>query len=216
MQDLLLPPFTDTNSVTFSYVDTARLANGGPYTLQIAGTWQDPAAILRDDGMLQAYSQPFTICVTNELFYPNWDDYVNDDSDSFYVQSADPVVDWEIDIYNYWDYWNWYYGYTNDIYPIHIATGSTTNGLIEYHWNLMDDYGTMRTNEYNDPYFVSFTYTSWQGNGGLTASMISNPTPAAMRPRLIHFSSKALRGRRKAIGLSLTKTCFATTMTSAI
>ncbi len=170
MQDLLLPPFTDTNSVTFSYVDTARLANSGPYTLQVEGVWQDPNASLRDDGLLKAYSQPFAVYTTNELSYPDWDDYVNDDSDSFYVQSAHAAVDWEIDIYNYYDYLNWYYGYTNSIYPIHIATGSTTNGLIEYHWDLMDDYGTYRTNEDVDPYFISFTYTTWQGNGGLSGA----------------------------------------------
>ncbi len=167
MQNLLLPPYTNTNSVTFS-VDTARLANGGPYTLQVEGTWQDPTAILRDDGLLKAVSQPIAIYVTNELSYPDWDDYVNDDSDSFYVRSAHPVADWEIDVYNYHDYFNWYYGYTNNISPIHVATGSTTNGLIEYHWDLIDDNGNLRTNKDIDPYFVSFTYTSWSGNGGLS------------------------------------------------
>jgi hypothetical protein len=167
MQDLLLPPFTNSDSVTFQYVDTARLANGGPYTLQVEGIWQDSETSLRDDGLLKADSQPFTIYVTNELSYPDWDDYVNDDSASFYVQSLHPDVDWEIDIYNYYDYLYWYYGYTDIITPIHIATGNTTNGLIEYHWNLMDDNGILHTNEDDDPYFVSFTYTSWSGDGGL-------------------------------------------------
>ncbi len=171
-QDLLVPPFTDTNSVTFQYVDTAGLSNGGPYTLQVEGGWYIPSEANSSSGNELADSQPVTIYVTNEISYPDWSGDAGDGWASFDLQSAHPDVNWEIDIYNYYDYFNWYYGYTNSIYPIHIATGSTTNGLIDYQWNLTDDGGNVRTNLANDPAFISFTFTSWTGNGGLTGQAV--------------------------------------------
>ena len=167
-QDLLTPPFTNENSVTFQYVDTSYLSNGGPYSVQVEGGWFVPSEENFSSGYEQAYSQPFSIYVTNEISYPEWNDIAGDGWASFDLQSAHPDVDWEIDIYNYWDYLYWYYGYTDTITPIHVATGSTTNGMIDYQWNLTDDDGNLRTNLDDDPYFFSFTYTSWTGDGGLT------------------------------------------------
>jgi hypothetical protein len=166
-QDLLTPPFTNSDSVTFQYVDTAGVSNG-VHTLQVEGGWFIPSEANSSSGYEMAYSQPVTIYVTNEISYPDWDGDAGDGWASFNLQSAHPVVDWEIDIYNYYDYLYWYYGYTDTIVPIHIATGSTTNGLIDYQWNLTDDNGNVRTNLDNDPYFFSFTYTSWSSDGGLT------------------------------------------------
>lgn len=166
-QDLLVPPFTNSDSVTFQDVDTAGVSNG-VHTLQVEGGWFIPSEANSSSGYEMAYSQPATIYVTNEISYPNWDGDAGDGWASFNLQSAHPVVDWEIDIYNYYDYLYWYYGYTDEIYPIHIATGSTTNGMIDYQWNLTDDNGNVRTNLNDDPAFFSFTYTSWTDDGGQT------------------------------------------------
>jgi hypothetical protein len=166
-QALLVPPFTDTNSVTFQNIDTATLTNGGPYALQAEGGWYLPSEANMSSGYETADSQPFSIYVTNELSYPAWEGDAGDGWASFHVQSFHPVVSWEIDIYNYYDYLNWYYGYTNTINPIQIVTGSTTNGMIDYDWNLTDSSGNVRTNLATDPAFFTFTYTSWTGTGGL-------------------------------------------------
>ncbi len=168
-QGLLSPPFNDTNSVTFQNVDTAMLTNGGPYILQVEGGWHLPSEANMSSGYEIADSQPYSIYVTNELSYPAWNGDAGDGWASFNVQSAHPDVNWEIDIYNYYDYLYWYYGYTNTVNPIQIVTGSTTNGLIDYDWNLTDAQGNVRTNLSTDPAFVSFTYTTWTGNGGLSS-----------------------------------------------
>lgn len=175
---MLSPPFTNLDSVTFEDVDTAGLSNG-VHTLQIVGEWFIPSETSAGGGFEQAYSQPVTIYVTNEISYPDWDGGAGDGWASFDLQSAHPDVDWEIDIYNYYDYLNWYYGYTNSVTPIHIATGSTTNGLIDYEWNLTDDSGNVRTNLDTDPAFFSFTYTSWTNDDGTTgaASRANGPQP---------------------------------------
>jgi hypothetical protein len=164
---LLVPPFTDTNSVTFENVDTATLTNGGPYTFQVEGGWYLPSEANMSSGYETADSQPFSIYVTNELSYPAWEGDAGDGWASFHVQSLHPVVNWEIDIYNYYDYLNWYYGYTNTVNPVQIVTGSTTNGMIDYDWDLTDSSGNVRTNLATDPAFFTFTYTSWTGSGGL-------------------------------------------------
>jgi hypothetical protein len=166
-QIMLAPPFTNADSVTFTSVDTASLSNG-VHTLQVKGAWYVPAEANLSSGYEYAYSQPITIYVTNELSYPEWNGYAGDGWTSFHMQSAHLAVDWEVDVYNYYDYLYWYYGYTDSVYPIHVATGSTTNGMIDYLWNLTDDSNNLRTNLYNDPDFFSFTYTSWTSNGGLT------------------------------------------------
>jgi hypothetical protein len=172
--------------VTFSDVDTATLSNG-VHTLQVEGGWFVPSEANMSSGYELAYSQPITIYVTNELSYPNWDGDAGDGWASFDVQSAHPDVDWEIDIYNYYDYLYWYYGYTDTVTPIQVATGSTTNGMIDYQWNLTDTDGNVRTNLDTDPAFFSFTYTSWSGDGGLSDdSQVHANTPSgggsAQRP----------------------------------
>jgi hypothetical protein len=166
-QSLLTPPFTDTNSITFEDVDTCYLTNGGSYTLQVEGGWYLPSEANMGSGYEIADSQSYSIYVTNELSYPAWNGDAGDGWASFDVQSAHPDVNWEIDIYNYYDYLYWYYGYTNTVTPIQIVTGTTTNGLIDYDWDLTDDVGNVRTNLTTDPAFFTFTYTTWTGNGGL-------------------------------------------------
>lgn len=176
-QDLLTPPFTDTNSVTFEDIDTATLTNGGPYTLQVEGGWFLPSEEELSSGYELAESQPFSIYVTNELSYPAWNGDAGDGWASFNVQSAHPDVNWEIDIYNYYDYLNWYYGYTDTVTPIQTVTGSTTNGMIDYDWNLTDSDGNVRTNLTTDPAFFTFTYTTWTGDGGLDEAVPGHPHP---------------------------------------
>ena len=158
-QDALSPPFT--NAVSFDWVDTARVTNG-QHTVQVEAVYQ--VENLVSEGLHHTLSQPFQVSFSNELSFPNWDDMTEDEVCGFDIISAHPVVDWEIDVYNIYDYLNWYYGYTNYIYPIHVATGSTTNGIIQYDWNLIDDWNNPRNDPDYDPYFVSFTYTTWSGS----------------------------------------------------
>jgi hypothetical protein len=93
-----------------------------------------------------------------------------------YSMNYHQVVDWEIDVYNIYDYIDWLNGVIPTISPIHVKTGSTTNGLIQYDWNLIDDGNTARNDPNLDPYFVSFTYTQWSGS---SQSSANGPTPNA-------------------------------------
>lgn len=169
--DAIAPPFT--NTPVFEWIDSARKANGGPYNLQVEAVYQiNP---VQSSGLHHALSEPFQVSVFNELSFPAWSDWTEDEVCPFDVVSAHPVVDWEIDVYNVYDYIDWLNGVITDIWPIHIKTGSTTNGIIQYDWDFMDDYGVMRTNIWNDPWFVSFTYTSW---GSQAASSGEGPQEA--------------------------------------
>jgi len=179
-QDALLPPFT--NAISFDWVDTARITNG-QHTVQVEAVYQVENP--HSEGLHHTLSQPFQVNFANELSFPAWDDMTEDEVCGFDIVSAHPVVNWEIDVYNYFDYLDWYYGNTDYIYPIHIATGSSTNGIIQHDWNLMDDSGNSRKDPYYDPYFVSFTYTAWSGSSvatGTGASPLNSGSAATMNP----------------------------------
>lgn len=169
-QDALLPPFT--NQIIFEDVDSARASNGGPYNVQVEALYQIPSP--HSEGLYHVLSQPIQVYFSNELSFPNWDDLTEDEVCNFDVVSAHPEVDWEIDVYNIFDYIDWLDGNLPNIIPVHVMTGSTTNGIIQYDWNYLDDFGIVRTNIYDDPYFVSFTYTTWLTGG----QALSGPSAA--------------------------------------
>ena len=164
-----LPPFT--NPVTFQDVDTSRMTNGGPYTLQVEAVYEVDTA--DGGGMHHTLSHPFTVSITNAFSFPQWDDLTEDEVCNFDIVCPQSNVEWELDICNIYDYLAWLYGYTDYLYPIHVATGTATNGIIRYDWNLVDDYGNARNIVEDDPYFVSFTYTS--ADGWASYSAIKNP-----------------------------------------
>ena len=155
-QDILIPPFT--NTIAFEWVDTTRVSNG-THTIQAEAVYQFPEP--GSEGLLHVLSQPFQLDVFNEISFPAWDDMTEDEVCNFDNVSAHPVVDWEIDIYNIFDYIDWLNGQVQYIYPIHVMTGSTTNGIIQYDWDYLGDDGYPRNDPDYDPYFVSFTYTWW-------------------------------------------------------
>jgi hypothetical protein len=175
--DVLVPPFS--NPFRFEFVDTGRIANG-PHTLQVEAVWN--VSNTDDGGGVRALSAPFTVNVQNELSFPEWDDDTGDEVNSFYITSAHPVVNWEIDVYNYWDYLDWLDGIIPSIDPIHVKTGSTSNGKIVYHWNLVDDFGQLRNEQDIDQIFISFTFTEWQGGGASGASVQAAATASRGNP----------------------------------
>lgn len=182
-QSALLPPFT--NTIAFEWVDSARMSNGGPYNIQVEAVYQVESP--HSEGIHHTLSQPVQVSVFNELSFPNWDDATEDEVCGFDIVSAHPVVDWEIDVYNIYDYIAWLEGQIPDIWPIHVQTGSTTNGIIQYDWNYLDDFGVWRTNIWDDPYFVSFTYTEWtsgsqSSGGGGPGPLDSGGSAATMNP----------------------------------
>ena len=113
-------PFT--NTMTFN-VNMARLSNG-VHTIQVeAGYNVNPDRCI----LVHSLSQPIQINTYFELTYPDFDEMCDDLFCRFDIQSAHQNVDWEIDIYNVWDYLYWYYGYIQNIYPIREIFGSTTD-----------------------------------------------------------------------------------------
>ena len=187
-QSALYPPFT--NTLTFADVDTTRLTNG-THTFQVEAYYD----INLDEGRrARCLSQPFQVTTVNELTYPDWDDLTEDEVANFDIVSAHPSVDWEIDIYNVYDYINYIYGFTDQIIPLHCAVGTTTNGIIQYDWNFMDDWGNRHNDPNNDPQFISFTYTWWPSIGWSSAAKPKDNGPA---PKDVSGSASAMNPPQK-------------------
>jgi hypothetical protein len=90
-----------------------------------------------------------SIVVDNQVTFTNWDDTIwNNTNYTFRAQTKTNSTDWSIDIYDYWgDY-------------VNGAAGHTTNGQIEWTWDLKDVWDNTRDSLESDPYFnpeISFT-----------------------------------------------------------
>jgi hypothetical protein len=103
-----------------------------------------------------------TIVVDNEVTFPDWEDLILGTNTIFRAQTKTNVTDWWIDIYDAWN------NYVNG------GSGHTTNGLIEWAWDLRDTSGNPRNSLDNDPLFNSYI-TFAAATGG---SPVTRRTPA--------------------------------------
>jgi hypothetical protein len=129
-------PFSGTLTV-----DTSFLENGD-HTFQIVVGWLNPDVGDANNFMFQRQSDPFTLTVSNAVFYPEWVDSIPENGPSaYFAETIYTNADWQIDIY--------------DVGTNHVKTltGHTTNGIIEAYWDLMDESSVMRTNIDTDPEF---------------------------------------------------------------
>jgi len=117
-----------------------------------------------------------TITIDNQVTFTNWDDLIwNNTNYTFKAQLKNQDTDWWIDIYDAWG------EYVNG------ASGHTTNGLVDWTWDLMDYMGNLRDTLENDPFFdpyITFDATSSAsaGVGGAVAAaaQTTRQTPIAM------------------------------------
>lgn len=124
-------------------MDTAFLENG-THTVQVEVTWQNPDTTDGNNAYLSRQSNPFTLSVSNQIYYPQWEEQVGEAAVSaYFVKTTCTNADWHIDIY--------------DVNSNHVQTltGHTTDGTITAYWNMVDTNGVMRTNADLDPEFNS-------------------------------------------------------------
>jgi hypothetical protein len=124
-------------------LDTSFLENGD-HTFQVSVGWQLPDGTDFNNDTPHAYSDSFTLTVSNVIYYPNWEEEVGELGFAFYsFETTCTNSTWQIDIYDV----------SNNLAK--TLTGNTGDGLVETNWNLVDMNGATRTNDY-DTEFTAF------------------------------------------------------------
>jgi hypothetical protein len=81
-------------------MDTGYLENGD-HTLQVEVTWQNPDSTDNNNQFLTRYSDPFTITVSNAIYYPQWEPEIGElDISAYFAKTTCTDADWQIDIYD--------------------------------------------------------------------------------------------------------------------
>jgi len=128
----LYSPFTSPH--LYFEVDTASLNNGGQ-TLQARATFLVPQTNTFDSPYVSVSSIPATVNVFNDILYPNWVTEFSEDLLIVTVSTVHLNSTWEVDVY----------GSAQDY--IGTFSGTTTGGLIDFAWNLLDPQGVKRNDE---------------------------------------------------------------------
>ena len=140
----------------------------GTHQVQVVSTLRlDDQA---DDGatLLTLSNITRSVVVDNQVTFTNWDDTVwNNTNYTFRAQLKNTNTDWQIDIYDAWGFW------------MNGASGHTTDGHVEWTWDLTDFNGNPRDDLSSDPFYdpwISFAAAA-PGNPPTT-----RPTPVAVMP----------------------------------
>ena len=122
-------------------VDTSFLENGD-HTFQVMAGWRLPDGTDINNDTPHAYSDPFTLTVSNVIYYPDWEDEISELGFAFYsFKTACTNANWQIDIYDL----------SNSL--VKTLTGHTDDGIVETNWNLVDIHGATRATNENDSEF---------------------------------------------------------------
>jgi hypothetical protein len=139
------------------FMDTAYLENGN-HSLQVEVTWLNPDNSDGNHVNITRRSNPVTITVSNQIYYPQWEPEVGEAGISaYFLKTIFTNVDWKIDIYDV----------SNKL--AQTITNHTDDGTIEAYWNLVDTNGVTRTNADVDPVFSAIVT--------VYDAPISKPTP---------------------------------------
>ena len=136
-------PLIEPNIVGGLIVDTSFLENG-THSFQVVADFLNPDIGDGNNYTLQQLSTPFTLNVSNIIYYPDWCDEVGElGFTTFNAKTTCTNANWQLDIYDV----------SNNL--VKTLTGYATNGIIEATWNLVDTNGVARTNVDLDPEFNS-------------------------------------------------------------
>ncbi len=145
-----------------------RLANG-THQIQLVSTLHINDDINENAVYLVLSNLTQTITVSNEVTFPNWNDFIQGDTYTFNAQTANPDTDWEIDIYD-----------ANDNY-VNSGYGHTSDGSISWTWDLTDYSGSSRDDFEGDPYFYSqITFDAGSTGGASPQIQATKPMPLAV------------------------------------
>ena len=124
-------------------LDTSFLENGD-HSVQVIAGWENPDVFDFNSYTLTRYSDPFTISVSNIIYFPDWDDEIGELGFAFYsFKTSCTNVDWQIDIYDV----------SNNL--ARTLTGHTVDGTVETNWDLIDVNGVTRATNDADAQFSS-------------------------------------------------------------
>ena len=124
-------------------LDTSFLENG-EHTVQVVASWLNPDLTDVNNHNFTRYSDPFTLSVTNVIYYPDWDDEIGELGFAYYAfKTTCTNADWQIDIYDV----------SNNL--ARTLMGHTDDGMVETNWDLVDLHGVARATNDDDGEFVA-------------------------------------------------------------
>lgn len=143
----------------------------GTYQLQLRCTLAANDFVGEDSTFLVLSNNVASVTVDNSISFPNWDDLITSTNYTFKAQSKSQDADWYFDIYDVGGYF------------IAEGSGHTSDGVIEWTWDLKDWQGYLRDDLDYDPYFD--TYLTIEGSSqarvsGMAAASKTVLTPPAM------------------------------------
>lgn len=139
-----MPYFFSTGETNWGMGVYFDLFPSGTYQIQLRTTLRLSDAVGEDMVVLVLSNKTRTIVVDNEVTFQNWDDLIQTTNFTFHAQTKRANTDWWIDIYDAWD------NYVNGGY------GHTSNGQIQWTWNLTDTSGNPRDDLDSDPFFYTY------------------------------------------------------------
>jgi hypothetical protein len=120
-----------------------RLANG-VHALQLRSSINLNYIIGQWTQTVTVSNHPVQVLITNQITYTNWDDLIwNNTNFTFKAQSTEPRVNWRIKVY----------GASGRF--MNEKTGFTTNGHIQWTWDLRDQSGQVHDDSDIDHVFFS-------------------------------------------------------------
>ncbi|MDD5139533.1 MAG: hypothetical protein PHY43_04635 [Verrucomicrobiales bacterium] len=142
-----------------------RISNG-THQIQLVSTLKLNAEADDEATFLVLSNLTRSVVVDNQVTFTNWDDMAwNNTNYTFRAQTKNINTDWVIDIYDAWGLW------------INGNSGHTTDGQIEWTWDLRDYSGNLRDDLGNDPFFDPWITLD---EAGAAAALGGNePAPAA-------------------------------------
>ncbi len=124
-------------------LDTSFLENGDR-TVQVVANWLNPDVTDPNNHFFTKYGDPFTLSVSNIIYYPNWEDEIGELGFAYYsFETTCTNSTWQIDIYDV----------SNRL--ARTLTGNTGDGFVETNWNLVDLHGVTRATNSDDDSFSS-------------------------------------------------------------
>ncbi len=157
-------------------VDTSFLENGD-HSVQLKVTWSNPDIMDVENTIFERYSDAFTLSVSNEVYFPDWQDELAElGNSSLFAKTVHSNAAWKIDIYDV----------SNNF--VQTLTGTAVDDVIEASWDMMDWQGNFRTNGAVDTDFYSFITIPYGGIMPLSNQGKPTPPKKAVNPYPEHGS----------------------------
>ena len=120
----------------------------GRHTLQIRALLTLNNSIGQWSQFLTLTNKPVHVWITNDISFVGFPTFVGKTNATFIAQSAEPRVDWQIDVYDSSGQW------------LVAKHGRTSNGDIHWTWDLRDANGYLHDNP-DDGHFFKAHITTW-------------------------------------------------------